>query len=124
MLSKAKKLIHVASAKELLKESYYNRLWIAVRNVPICRRDWLDEIADALRDFDGLIRHRSGETYTVPLVDDVFGDDSDMRWMGYYLKPDESGELPLSKTRKIERLRVLDLYFKIRYPDMSEHIRR
>lgn len=51
----------------LLSEHYYRRLWLATRNVDIPRRDWLDELADAFRDYDGLIVQHNGEPYDLPL---------------------------------------------------------
>ena len=121
MLSISKPVIYLATNKELSTKSYYRRLWMAVRNMPISRRDWLDEIADTLRDFDGVILYRSGKPFVVPLVDDVFGHDDDMRWLGFYMQPDRSGKWPKSKTRKLQRLQLLDLYFRIRHPDIARH---
>ena len=88
-------------------------------NIP--RRSWLDAIADILRDFDSLIIHRSGKTYAIPAIDNVFGDDPDLRWLGYYLQPDGPGEYPKMRTRKYQRLELLDLYFRINHPDIARH---
>lgn len=124
MQSKIKKVIFVATREELERKSYYRRLWIATRNVNIPRRSWLDAIADTLRDFDGLIIHRSGKAYDIPDIDNVFGDDPDLRWLGYYLQPDGSGEYPKIRTRKYQRLELLDLYFRINHPDIARHFGR
>lgn len=104
----------------LLSEHYYRRLWIAVKNVTIPRRAWLDELADLIRDCDGVIYSHDGKIYDIPLIDEVFGDDFDMRWLGYYLVPDESGDKPKMKCRKIERLQLLDLYFQVQFPEIAE----
>jgi len=117
MLCNTCPVIYVATDAELTGPDYYRRLWLAVRNADIPRRGWLDAIADALRDFDGEILKESGEPYAIPLVDDVFGDDPDLRWLGYYLRADQTGKLPLSMSRKLERLRILDLYFRIISPN-------
>lgn len=103
----------------LLSEHYYRRLWIAVKNVPIPRRAWLDELADVIRDCDGMIYTHDGEPYIIPVIDEVFGDDFDMRWLGYYLLADDKEDMPLIKSRKIERLQLLDLYFQVRYPKIA-----
>ena len=116
--------IVVASADLLACQHYYNRLWLATRNMSIPRREWLNEIADTFRDYNGIIIYRSGKTFTVPLVDEVFGDDPDMRWFSYYLRPDRSGEHPASRSRKIERLQLLDLYFRIKHPKIARHFKR
>lgn len=121
MLSNNKRTVYLASSEELNSESYYRRLWMATRNISIPRRDWLDEIADTFRDFEGRILYRSGKAFYTPLVDDIFGNDPDMRWLGYYLKSAHNKNLPQSKSRKIERLQMLDLYFKIKHPDIARH---
>jgi hypothetical protein len=51
----------------------------------------------------------------------VFADDTDMRWLGYYLKPDVTGAHPLRRSRKVERLQLLDLYFRIKHPHIARH---
>ena len=119
-------VIYIATAEELLSRSYYCRLWVAARNISIStsRRSWLDAIADAIRDYKGLICHPGGARYKIPIVDDIFGGDHDMRWLSYFLLPDDSGRLPKMKTRKVERLRLIDLFFKIRHPDIARHFGR
>ena len=124
MLCENKRVIIVATKAELLSEPYYRRLWIATRNVGISRRDWLDEIADCFRDYDGLSRYPSGEPYPIPFVDDVFGDDPDVRWMSDYLATDESGLSPRTITRKMERVQLIDLYFRIGHPLIARHFGR
>lgn len=112
MLTRAQNIC-VATDEQLSNLDYYCSLWRAVHDAGIPRRAWLDAIADAFRDFEGEIYHRSGELYDIPLVDDVFGDDPEMRWLGYYLRADDTGSAPKCMSRKLERLRVLDLYFRI-----------
>lgn len=108
----------------LLSEHYYRRMWLALRNLDIPRREWLDELADTFRDFDGLLLTPNGDVYELPFIDDAFGDDDEMRWMGYYLKPDETGYYPSVRSRKIERLQLLDLYLRIKYPAIAKHFNR
>lgn len=117
----SKRSLKLTHPLALLSEHYYRRLWLAVRNMDIPRRDWLDELADTFRDYEGNITTPEGKPYALPLIDDAFGDDVEMRWMGYYLKPDISGLHPRSKTRKIERLQLLDLYFRIKHPHIAQH---
>lgn len=115
----SKSIITLTSPDVLRSPIYYRSLWLAVRNIDIPRRDWLEELANTFRDFEGDIQHPNTAPYHLPLIDDVFGDDLDMRWMGYYLRADKSGEFPQSKSRKIERLQILDLYFRIKYPHIA-----
>ena len=105
----------------LLSQHYYRRLWLAVRNVDIARRDWLDELADTFRDYPGVILTPCGQYYDLPFIDDIFGDDIDMRWLGYYLCADDSGSGPRVRTRQTERLQILDLYFRIKWPEIARH---
>jgi hypothetical protein len=121
MQSKRKRVVFVATTTELNTPSYYRRLWIATRNISIARRSWLDEISNALRDFDGEIKYRTGKTFDIPCIDGAFGDDPDMRWMSYYLLADASDDYPRIQTRKILRLQLIDLYFRIRYPKIAAH---
>ena len=120
---KIKHAFYLTDPEALLSESYYRRLWLAVRNVDIPRRSWLEELADLMRDYDGTIYQDDGTVYEFPLIDDIFGDDFDMRWMGYYLLADDSGHGPRMKSRKIERLQLLDLYMQIKYPDIAKHFK-
>ena len=120
----AKRKITLTHPQILLSEHYYRRLWLATRNVEIARRQWLDELADTFRDFDGEITDSFDLPYELPLVDDVFGDDPDMRWLGYYLKPDLGGHYPHARSRKIERLQLLDLYFRIKHPKVTAHFEK
>jgi len=122
-LGKNQKIV-VASTEIFASGHYYRRLWIATRNISIPRREWLNEIADALRDYDGMILDEYERRFCIPLVDEVFGDDPDMRWISYYMRPDNSGDHPVSKSRKFKRLQLIDLYFKIRHPDIARHFKR
>ncbi len=115
------KVIYVATDEELKDPSYYHRLWLETRNVPIPRRDWLDAIADAIRDFEGDILTITGQPYNIPCIDETFGDDPDIRWMGQFIAARGTGELPLVWTRKLERLRLIDLYFRIKHHEVARH---
>ena len=123
MQCKKKRVIIVATNSELLNTHYYKRLWLAARNISIPRRGWLDEIADCFCRFQGSIVYRSGKLYPIPFVDDVFDTDKnpDMRWMSHYLRADKSELVPFKMSKQIERLRLIDLYFRIEYPEVSKH---
>ena len=124
MISDTKRVIYVATQNELLSRSYYSRLWLGVRNIKISRRSWLDELADTFRDFNGSIVQRDGKPFVIPCIDETFGDDPDLRWLGYYLRADKSGMHPKTMSRKIARVQLLDLYFRIKYPLISRHFGR
>lgn len=96
--------------------SYKKRLWLAARNMNISRRRWPDVIADAIYNFEGYIVIDNGMLWPIPDVDNVLGDP---RWFSYYFEEVE-GE-PRREVRLIERLRLLDLYFKIKHPNIARH---
>jgi len=121
MSSQQNKIIYVATNIQLNDPHYYKRLWLATRNTPIPRRDWLDAIADTLRDFDGEILLSTRLPYEIPCIDTTFGDDPDTRWLGHFMESNGSDDMPLRKTRKMERLRLIDLYFRIQHPEIARH---
>ncbi len=97
--------------------SYKKRLWLAARNLNISRRNWPNVIADAIYNFDGYIMLDNGMLWPIPDVDNVLGDP---RWFSYYFEEDDGGN-PLRDVRLIERLRLIDLYFKIKHPLIARH---
>lgn len=119
-----KRVVTLATNAELKNEHYYRRLWIAVKGFNLTRRAWIEELAGCFRDFDGEVVYLSGQHFEIPDLDELFGDDPDMRWMGYYLEPGDKPDFPKSKSWKLERLRMLDLYFRIRFPSIAQHFGR
>ena len=119
MLYQAKSVIYVASKEELLSPSYSQRLWLAARNMPFSRREWPNKIADAIYFFEGDILLPDGREWPVPEVDDVLGDP---RWFSYYFE--ELDGKPRREVRLIERLRLIDLYFRIAKPHIQRHFGR
>jgi hypothetical protein len=116
--------VFVATDEELTDIHYYLRVWLAARNIPIPRRHWLDEMADAFRDYNGTIFNTDGGVYDVPLVDDIFGDDPDMRWLSDYLRSDASGRAPYRFSPRLDRVRLIDLYLRIRHASIARHFNR
>ncbi len=112
--------ILVASNQQLQDDHYYDRLWFAARQFRYSRRQWREHLVNMLRDFQGSILYAEGVPYQIPLVDHVFGECCDMRWMSDYLKADPSKTKPLSRSRKFERLRLLDLYVRLYQPDAEK----
>jgi len=118
MSSKEKSIvIYVVTIGILNDPVYQKRLWIAARNMLISRRRWADAIADALYNFNGIILLPSGLRWPIPDVDKVLGDP---RWFSYYFEANEIGE-PRRGVLMLERLRLIDLFFKIKYPDIAKH---
>jgi hypothetical protein len=78
---------------------------------------WLDAISHCfLRNGVG-IEDDEGNPFTIPDIDEAFGDDPDMRWMSYYLKDDGTGTEPLHHVRSINRLQLIHLYLEIEHPE-------
>lgn len=119
MLAKKKCTVMVASKAELTNTHYSKRLWLAARNISISRRQWPDVIANAVYGFDGDILLPDGRLFPIPEIDDVLGDP---RWFSYYFE--ELDGNPRRPVRLIERLRVIDLYFRIVHPNIARHFGR
>jgi len=119
MLSQTKRVVVVASKAELTNPVYSQRLWLAARNMPISRRKWPDVIADAIYSFEGQILTSDGRIWSIPYVDEVMGDG---RWISMYFE--ERDGKPLREVRVLERLRVIDLYFRISKPHIQKHFNR
>lgn len=118
-----KTLVYVASDAELNDEHYYRRLWLATRNINISRRDWPDELADAFRDVDVDYRFPSGMPYFLPDIDEVFTDPG-MRWMSDFLVSDPTGRRPAIYRRSKDKLRLIDLYFRVKHPKIARHFKK
>lgn len=118
-----KTLVYVASDTELSNQQYYRRLWLATRNIDISRRDWPDELADAFRDTNAEYRFPSGMPYFLPDIDEVFTDPG-MRWMSDFLVSDPSGHSPSVYRRSKDKLRLIDLYFRVRHPKIACHFKK
>jgi len=117
MRYKKKRIVFVTEAEKFKNPHRKKHLWMATRNMKISRRTWPDEIADTIYNFDGDIMVGNGMRWPIPDVDKVLGDS---RWFSYYFEEDDEGE-PRREVRLIERLRLIDLYFKIKYPLIARH---
>lgn len=116
---RTKRIVIVATDQELRDPHYYKRLWLAARNMH-SRRRWLDVIADTLYNFDGDILNSDGTPWEMPDIDDIFGDP---RWFSTWFEVGPDGG-PRRNVRDIERLRLIDLYFRIALPAIARHFGR
>ncbi len=115
--------ISLLSIERLSNAHYYRRLWLAAVNQRISRREWLNEIAEALYFYPGTLRAPDGRPIPVPEVDKVF--DSENRWMSYYLESDPSTSEPRRYClRSPARLQLIDAYFQIKHPQIWRHFGR
>lgn len=107
--------ILVAPDHFLVRKPFYrNKVWSPAR---IVHQDigsyskWLDALT-LLYDYDGRLFLPDGAVFRHPEITDVFTDQSN-RWMGDFLEADETGEAPKSYCRKLERLRLIELYCRL-----------
>ena len=123
----SKRIVTVATNAELLNPHYYARLQLAARNINISRRNWYDELSSCFcgwgYSYD--VQYPSGEPYPVPDdIDEVMGNDPDARWISLFLELDDTGMRPRFHSRKLERVRLIDLYFRIKHPNIARHFGR
>lgn len=119
---KDNRVIRVASKKELENSAYESRLWLVAKNEQMSRRRYINEIAITIYDFEGTIQDERGRLWNIPDVYELFGEGG--RWLSQYLE-DEDGR-PRRKPRSItlERRRLIDLYYRIKFPHIAEKIAR
>lgn len=117
-----KKVVYVGEREEIMAESYYRRLWMAVSNLNIPRRQWPDKISIDIANFDGAILHSDGRPFQFPELDEVFGDDIwEMRWFSGYIKADEAGTRPAAVSRAWRKVQLIDLSLRIAQPSLAKH---
>tara|TARA_R110001592_G_scaffold213760_2_gene466570 strand:- start:643 stop:1029 length:387 start_codon:yes stop_codon:yes gene_type:complete len=119
-------IIQVANDAELLNRNYYLRLWVFCRNLPFNRHDFLEELTNIFRVADSSYRYQwqSGKPYDLPEIEDDVFPDPDMRWYSEFLLSDPTGIRPKIRSRMLERLRILDLYARVKHPLVARHFGR
>lgn len=116
----------VASNYELCRQSHVQRLAIASVERKIPRRRLVDWIATVVANYEGRIVWATG-------VDFEFGEmaiyeafaveeDPSQRWVGDFYKFAVRPPKQVTQGRVIDRLRYIDLAFRIEYPDRAEII--
>lgn len=68
---------------------------------------------DLINDYDGLLFYPNGYPYNVPVIEDIF-EPTENRWMSDFLAADETGNHPKRFSPKLERLRMIELYCRLR----------
>lgn len=120
-----KRIIIVATNRELANEHYSRRLWMAIKNITVMhgfsRRGWVDFCIAYFRDMNGLVEFqwRNGMPYVPPDWDAWFRD-PDARWLSYYLQ--ESNGLPKMRSHLYSRLRVFDAVIRALWPNIAKRI--
>jgi len=110
------RVIFVATNDELNNTTYYRRLWIAAVNKNLSSRKWLDYMNESVLNFEGEIFTRNGIRWPIRCVDDVWGD---RRNISNFLQAIDG--MPRRKIRMIERLRYMDVTFRITQPSIQSN---
>jgi len=121
-----KRVIIVATNRELASEHYYIRLWMAMKNLSeihgISRRQWMALVIACFRDAYGSVEFQwpNGIPYVLPEWDVLFKD-LDGRWISIYLAG--CNGCPKSRSHIYGRLRVFDAVIRLRWPKIARRIK-
>lgn len=113
----------MATDFHLGRKSHMQRLAIAAVAEGFSRREWPNEIADAVYGFEGTIYFADGRKFepTDTEIDDTFAD-PDFRWISDFLSFADVPPRQRPQRRVIARLRLIDLYFRIKHPERARLI--
>jgi len=116
----------VASDAQLSRKSHVQRLAIATRALELPRRAIPDWIADQIYSFEGVIVWPDGRAFDVSdtAIDEAFNDDGSFRWLSDFLRFAETEPRQRPQARVLDRLRLIDLAFRIAKPDQARVIGR
>lgn len=114
--------IVVASDTQLRRRSHFQRLAIATAALDVSRRKLIDDISDEIYGFRGTFVWPNGEAFAIPDIDDAFNNDGSFRWLSDFIKFAEEEPRQHPQRRIIERLRLIDLYFRIKHPERARLI--
>lgn len=122
----ARRRVVVASDSQLLRKSPVHRLAMATRALELPRREIPNWIADQLFGFEGAIVWPDGRAFdlTDTAIDDAFNDDGSFRWLSDFLRFAEEPPKQRPQSRVLDRLRLIDLAFRIAKPERARLIGR
>ena len=120
------KSVTVATDEVISSPSYHRRLALATANLNTSRRKLADDIVDALFLFEGELLWPDGAVLYLSdtCLDDAFGGDGSFRWLSQFIRHGQTPLLRRPQSRILERLRLIDLYFKIKHPSIARHFGR
>jgi len=116
----------LVSDSQLSRKSHVQRLAMATRALELPRRAIPDWIADQVFGFEGVIVWADGQPFDLSDtgIDEAFNDDGSFRWLSDFLRFAEAEPRQRPQTRVLDRLRLIDLAFRIAKPDQARLIRR
>jgi len=116
-----------ACDQELFRKTYISRLRLGTAELGLSRREVLDWVASTVLFYEGTIYFRSGAVWAIEDCEiDLAFSDADMRWLSGFMTLDVGAALPKRRPQRriLERLRLLDLAFRIAKPDLARHFGR
>jgi hypothetical protein len=118
--------VMVASDSQLSRKSHVQRLAMAARALELPRRAIPDWIADQIYGFEGAILWPDGRAFELSdtAIDDAFNDDGSFRWLSDFLRFAETEPRQRPQARVLDRLRLIDLAFRIAKPEQARLIGR
>lgn len=116
--------VTVATNGQLQRKSHYRRLGIAYAALDVPRRSFPNVLADTIYEFEGAITWINGMPFVLAdnAVDDAFGGDGSFRWLSDFKRFVEIEPRQQPQDRIIPRLRLIDLYFRIKHPARARWI--
>ena len=119
----SEKTVVMAADYQLQRTSHFQRLAIATVALGVSRREIPNILADAIYGFEGTIYFADGRKFepTDTEIDDTFAD-PDFRWIWDFLSFAETEPRQRPQRRVIARLRLIDLYFRIKHPERARLI--
>ncbi len=114
------RIVVAPTQQELKDDVYVRRLRLAVANLAIPSRQIPNHVAKALFRHDICIINVNGEAVELGDIDDIIGDDRNLRNV---LKRLPNGDFTRG-VRKISLLFALALWMKVDYPHIARHFGR
>ncbi len=120
----AQRQITVACNDMLSRRSHVQRLAIASRALGLSRREFPNTMADVIFGFEGEVSWPNGDVFVVEDedIDAAFNDDGSFRWLSDFLAFADLAPRQRPQARILERLRLIDLMFRIAYPERAKWI--
>lgn len=110
------------SYSELNHPVYDNRLWLTARNEKLSRRAFIDDIAITIYEYHRkggvILSGNTGRIWPIPDVYEVMGEDG--RWLSYWLTDVDGRPKHKPSMETLERRRLIDLRYRIKYPHIAE----
>lgn len=114
------KIVVLSNHQLVNKVCYRESVWLPAieANEELAGRGaWLSAIT-LVYDYADHLYYRNGKRYKVVDIDEEFPDGQN-RWMTNFLEADGTGNAPATYSRKYERLRLIELYCRLRnYPSL------